>query len=144
MPSSQVSIPAQAGGFSQVVVPLPVGTCCARVQPTLVDGDWTAGQTLTISVLGVAGGVTVPGGVGAVVQTGARQSDPTNPVPAFGGLVNFDGQGTLVAWSLDSILVTVAGDDPNVQVGAVVSFADTPANMPEPILPPGFVAGTKI
>ena len=129
---SQTAIPASPGGISNVSLPIPAGTCCARVQPTLADSDWTAGQQLTVTIHAEVGGEVAPDAPQCVLQTGALQGNPSLPQPAYGQLNNPS------AWPFDTILVTVTPENSSVSVGAVVSFSDTPANMPAPILPPGY------
>lgn len=136
MSSIQTTIPAAVGGFSRTSVPIPAGTCCARVQPTLADSDWSAGHKLTATVEVFLGDELIMTLLWQL-ETGALQCDPSAPLPSYGQLT----QAT--AWPFDSCRVTLSCDSPSVAVGAIVSFADSAANMPAPVLPPGYVPGTK-
>ena len=138
MPSTQTTIPAAAGGFAHIGVPIPAGTCCARVQPVLSDSDWADGQQLTITIQASLQGQVSPDAPGCVLQTGALQSDPTHPIPCYGQLNN------PTPWQFDTIVISVWCENRSVEIGALVSFADAPLNMPAPVLPPGFVEGTKL
>ena len=136
--STQVNIPAAAGGFSNVSVPIPAGTCAARVQPTLADSDWTAGHALTVTCLIYLADQQALALTDWKLQTGALQSDPSAPQPCFAQVNSPLVSGTRTAWPYDTAVFTVACDSA-VPVGAVISFADDPANLPSPILPPGYV-----
>jgi hypothetical protein len=145
MSSSQTTIPAAAGGFSAVSAPIPAGTCAARLQPTLGGDDWTAGQELICSVEIYAQGVKALSLDNWHLQTGALQSDPSTPVPCY-CQVNSPvdpNTGTRAAWPYDTAVFSVIGPA-GISIGAVVSFADDPANLPAATLPPGFVEGTRL
>lgn len=138
MASSQVTIPSAAGGFSGVSVPIPTGTCAARVQPTLADSDWTTGHELSVTAQVYLAGQLALSLSDWRLQTGALQSDPPNPQPCFAQVNSPLVKGALTAWSYDTAMFTVTCDG-GASVGAVVSFADDPANLPAPIPPPGYV-----
>jgi hypothetical protein len=146
MSSQQTTIAAADGGFSAVSLPIPAGTCVARLQPTLADGDWSAGQELTCSVDVYLAGAKAFSLDNWQLQTGSLQSDPSHPIPCYCQVASpADPQsGTRTSWPYDTAVFTVHCGNASVPVGAVVSFADDPANLPPPILPPGFVTATKI
>ena len=132
MANSQTTIPAAAGGFSAVSVPIPAGTCAARLQPTLSDSDWTAGQQLTCAVDWYVGGTLAGSLDGWILGTGSLQPDAQFPAPCICEVA------APAQWPFDSAVFTVRCADGSIEVGAVVSFADNPANLPAPILPPGY------
>lgn len=138
MASKQVTLPASAGGFSGLSVPIPTGTCAARVQPTLADSDWTAGHELSVTAQIYLAGQLALSLSDWRLQTGTLQSDPANPQPCFAQVNSPLVNGARTAWTYDTAVFTVTCDG-GAGAGAVVSFADDPSNLPDPILPPGYV-----
>lgn len=137
--NSQATIPSSPGGFANFSVPIPAGTCAARIQPTLADSDWTAGHELTVTCKIYLAGQLALSLDDWQLQTGALQGDPSAPQPCFAQVNSPFVGGARTAWPYDTAVFTVMCDAA-VPVGAVVSFADDPANLPDPILPPGYVA----
>jgi len=114
-----VNIPQSAGQCASGVIALPAGTACARVEAILSDADFAAPKTITGSVDVIVAGETVATEQ-FQVNTGSR-GNGSAPVAQLNAAQPF---------AVDSVQVTLSCDDPACQVGAVITFADVPSNLP--------------